>query len=349
MGADSCKSGVRMSLLPSSPLPLAVTMGDPAGIGPVLVRRAWQHFRQTGPVFFWVGDPELLGGQIPFELIGGPEQAAECFRHALPVIPLSCPVVVRLGVPDFKNAGAVVGSIDYAVEMALEGRAGGIVTNPIAKHVLAEAGFCYPGHTEYLAHLCDVSGQELMMLACPGLKVVLTNVHVSLRQSLESLNEARIIEVALRTHESLQRDFGVAQPCIAMAGINPHAGEKGLMGDEEIRIIAPAVRVLREKGVNVTDPLPPDTLFSAVMRPTYDVVLCHYHDQGLIAVKTLDMARGVNVTLGLPIIRTSPDHGTAFDLAREGRSGQASPGSLYAALVMAGEMSQKRASFGRDA
>lgn len=326
----------------SRPLPLALTMGDPAGVGPFLTQQAWHHFRKTGPVFFWVGDPALIGRDVPVKIISLPEQALDVFSQYLPVIPVSCPVRVQPGMPDPDNANAVIRSIDHAVEAAQSGLAGAVVTNPIAKHILAEAGFSYPGHTEYLAHLCQVPGQEIMMLACPELRVVLTSVHVSLRQSLDSLNRDHIIAVTMRTHAALKNDFGLKEPRIAMAGINPHAGEKGLMGDEETLIIEPAVRILRDRGLDVSGPFPPDTLFSAVMRPHYDVAICHYHDQGLIPIKTLDMVQGVNVTLGLPIIRTSPDHGTAFDLMKNQNEAQIDPRSLFAALMMAGEMSVVR-------
>ncbi|UMM63176.1 4-hydroxythreonine-4-phosphate dehydrogenase PdxA [Aristophania vespae] len=344
MGANFGKIGTELNSL-AQKAPLALTMGDPSGIGPCLTIKAWKHFRKKGPVFFWVGDVELIEGEIPVKIINSPYEALEIFPHALPIINIPCAVQVKPGHPCFRNAGAVIKSIDYAVEAVKKGEAQAIVTNPIAKYILSEAGFKYPGHTEYLAHLCDLSEREVMMLACPSLKVVLTTIHVSLRQAMDDLNTQHIIDVTLTANESLKRDFGIKNPRIAMAGLNPHAGEKGLMGVEEGFIISPAIKFLQEKGVNVFGPLPPDTMFSSIVRPQYDVAICHYHDQGLIPIKTLDQAHGVNVTLGLPIIRTSPDHGTAFDLVRGKGDCMADPSSLFSAIEMAAEMSAKKQAF----
>lgn len=324
-------------------LPMALTMGDPAGVGPELTRKAWRALHQKDMPFFWIGDPTLLGEDIPVRRIEKPEQAIEYFPRALPVIPVQCPEPVQAGIPNSVNASAVIQSIEQAVRFVQEGESGAVVTNPIAKHVLSQAGFQHPGHTEFLAALCGVSGQEVMMLACSQLKVVLTTIHISLKDAIKALNQERIIEVAHLTAASLQRDFGLLRPRLAVAGLNPHAGENGLMGEEEQRIIAPAIEKLRQQGYDVMGPMPPDTMFSAAARPRYDAAICLYHDQGLIPVKTLDMAGGVNITLGLPIIRTSPDHGTAFDIATHpGEVGKADVSSLLAALATAHEMSQQR-------
>lgn len=325
-------------------LPVALTMGDPAGIGPELTWRVWKHLRKSGRTFFWIGDPALLGSDVPYRVIRHPSEAAACFAEALPVQVQSCPEAVYPGRPSPHNASAVVGSIEKAVRHVLAGDAGAVVTNPIAKHVLAEAGFPYPGHTEFLAALCGTVGQEVMMLACPELRVTLTSIHVSLRQAVESLSIERILAVSRLTAAALRRDFGISQPRLAVAGLNPHAGENGIMGDEEIRVIRPAVEILQREGLEVIGPMPPDTMFSAAARPHYDAAICLYHDQGLIPVKTLDMAGGVNITLGLPIIRTSPDHGTAFDIAvGPGEQGKADISSLLSALGMAHDMACRRA------
>lgn len=331
-------------------LPLALTMGDPAGIGPELAWRTWQHLRESERVFFWIGDPALLGPDLPYRVIRHPSEAAACFSKALPVQEVICPEQVRPGQPSSGNAVAVISSIEQAVRHVLAGDAGAVVTNPIAKHVLAAAGFPHPGHTEFLAALCDTVGQEVMMLACPDLRVTLTSIHVSLKQAVETLSAERIMSVSRLTAEALQRDFGIRQPRLAIAGLNPHAGENGMMGDEEIRIIRPVVEALRGEGMTVLGPMPSDTMFSAAARPRYDAAICLYHDQGLIPVKTLDMAGGVNITLGLPIIRTSPDHGTAFDIAvKPGETGQASISSLLSALGMAHDMVRQRAAYDAQA
>ncbi|KMQ88988.1 pyridoxal phosphate biosynthetic protein [Lasius niger] len=243
------------------------------------------------------------------------EKALEVFEQALPVFPIKCRQAPIAGSPDTKNGKAVIESIRMAVQWCQEGKVSGMITAPISKDILAKGGFSFPGHTEYLAHLCGVSGEETMMLACPELKVVLATVHVSIQQVLKNLTQERIIETGRRTDKALRQDFGLENPHIAVAGLNPHAGENGRMGTEENDFIAPAIAALRAEGINATGPYPPDTLFTKQMREKYDAVLCMYHDQGLIPLKTLAMERGVNITLGLPIVRTSPDHGTAFDIA----------------------------------
>jgi 4-hydroxythreonine-4-phosphate dehydrogenase len=249
------------------------------------------------------------------------------------------------GKPSAAHAPFVVKWIETAVGLALSHEVCAIVTGPIAKAPLYEAGFQFPGHTEYLADLTgnapyDGARGPVMMLAAPALRTVLTTVHQPLSQVAERLSANRIVHTALVAHEALQRDFGVAEPRIAMAALNPHAGEGGAMGREEIDIIAPAVTRLRAQGLNVTDPRPADTLFHAEAREAYDVVVCHYHDQALIPLKTIDFWGGVNITLGLPIVRTSPDHGVGFDIA--GR-GVARPDSLIAALKLAAEIAGRRA------
>ncbi|MFT8715461.1 4-hydroxythreonine-4-phosphate dehydrogenase PdxA [Gluconobacter potus] len=326
------------------PLPLALTLGDPAGIGPQLAVEAWRRLRHSGEgTFFWLGDPRLVEHAVPVTCIAMPEEAAAVFADSLPVLPVPCEVDVIPGQPDSRNATATISSIRQAVEYALAGRAGGVVTNPIAKHVLAAAGFPYPGHTEFLAALCDMPGEEIMMLASPQLRVVPVTVHVSLRNALNTLTTERIVQVAEIANAALKRDFGIMAPRLAIAGLNPHAGEHGMMGDEEITIVQPAIDRLQAQGIDCRGPMPPDTMFSAKARPYYDVAICMYHDQALIPLKTLDMEEGVNVTLGLPIIRTSPDHGTAFDIAGPvTETCRADVSSLLAAIRLAGEMSAYR-------
>ncbi len=320
--------------------PLALTMGDPAGIGGEITAGAWRALRAGGPVFVAVDDPERLAAHgVPVRSIDEPERSLDVFASAVPVLPLRLAVPARAGHPDEANAPVVVGSIERAVALAISGQVGGVVTNPINKAALYAAGFRHPGHTEFLAALTGVPGQEVMMLASSMLRVVPVSVHVSLRQAVDSLTAAAIVAAGKTTAAALRRDFGVAAPRLAVAGLNPHAGEGGAMGDEEARIIAPAIAALRQEGIAVTGPHPPDTMFTPAARAGYDAAICMYHDQALIPLKTLDMASGVNVTLGLPIIRTSPDHGTAFDIAGQGR---ADPASLIAALRLAATLAGRR-------
>jgi 4-hydroxythreonine-4-phosphate dehydrogenase len=271
--------------------------------------------------------------------IGEPAAAVTVFPHALPVLPVRLPGAPRPGSPDPTHAGAIVESIRLATECAISGAVGAIVTNPIHKATLYDAGFRYPGHTEYLAALTGVTGREVMMLAAPALRVVPVTIHVSLREALASLDTDRIVSVARVTAAALRHDFGIPRPRLAVAGLNPHAGEGGALGDDEARVIQPAIEMLRLEGLDVSGPWPPDTMFTSRARGRYDVAICMYHDQALIPLKTLDMEHGVNLTLGLPIIRASPDHGTAHDIA--GR-GIADPTSLLAAIDLAAELARHR-------
>jgi len=318
-----------------SGLPLALTMGDPAGIGPEITLAAWAARRRGGRPFVVLGDPALYpGGRI----VGSAADAVAVFHEALPVLPIVLETDAVAGEPNVENAAAIIASIEQATLLAMTGEAAGVVTNPISKATLYGAGFAHPGHTEFLAALTGVA-RPVMMLAAPALRVVPITIHVSLREALASLTTAEIIDTCRITEAALRRDFGIAKPRLAIAGLNPHAGEGGAMGDEEIRIIRPAMDVLAAEGIDVSGPWPPDTMFTARARPQYDVAMCMYHDQALIPLKTLDMDGGVNVTLGLPIIRTSPDHGTAFGIAGQGI---ADPASLIAALDLAAELAARK-------
>jgi 4-hydroxythreonine-4-phosphate dehydrogenase len=316
---------------------LALTMGDPAGIGGEIAVAAW---RAGAPRFVALADPDWLAAHgAPVRVVAHPAEAA-AVADAIPVIAVPLAAPARSGHPDPANAAATIASIERAVRLAQSGAVSAVVTSPIAKSVLQRAGFPHPGHTEFLAELTGVPGQQVMMLACPELRVVPVTIHVSLRRALDTLDTTAIVETARTAARALRRDFGVASPRLAMAGLNPHAGEDGTMGTEERTLIQPAIDALRADGLSVSGPWPPDTMFTPRARSAYDVAICMYHDQALIPLKTVDMAGGVNVTLGLPIVRTSPDHGTAFDIA--GR-GIADPASLLAALRMAEEIVAHRA------
>ena len=317
---------------------LALTMGDPAGIGGELTVRAWHALHRDGPPFVALDDPERLTG-APIAEIRSIEEAAAIFAHALPILPIKLPAPPRPGQPDKANARAVIASIEHAASLCMSGAAAGMVTNPINKAALYDAGFAHPGHTEFLASLTGAHGKQIMMLASPDLRVVPVTVHASLRNSLAMLTTEAITAAARTTAAALRRDFAIAQPRLAIAGLNPHAGEQGALGDEETTIIAPAIAALRADGIDVTGPWPPDTMFTRTARARYDAAICMYHDQALIPLKTLDMDHGVNVTLGLPIVRTSPDHGTAYDIAGKG---VADPSSLIAAIKLAAELAHAR-------
>jgi len=320
--------------------PLALTMGDPAGIGGELSLKAWLA-RRGGRPFVALDDPARLAGiardlhlDVPIRVVNAISAASAMFADALPVLPIPLAAPALAGHADPANAAAVIASIEQATRYALSGEAAAVVTNPIHKATLYQAGFAHPGHTEFLAALTGTK-LPVMMLACPALRVVPVTVHCSLRQMFEVLTTELIVAVARVTAEALRRQWGIPSPRLAIAGLNPHAGEDGTMGREEITIIQPAIDQLRAEGIAVSGPWAADSLFTADARATYDVALGMYHDQALIPLKTLDMHHGVNVTLGLPIIRTSPDHGTAFGIA--GR-GIADPTSLIAAIDLASEL-----------
>lgn len=314
--------------------PLALTMGDPAGIGGELTAAAWDALREAGPVFLALDDPERLGRLCPVATIENAAAATEVFPKALPVLPIPLPSPAVPGRPNPEHAAQVIASIEQATALATRREVGAIVTNPINKAALYAAGFSHPGHTEFIAALTGVSRPE-MMLVCPELRVVPVTIHVSLRKALERLSAEAIIAASRTAAAALRQQFGVAQPRLAIAGLNPHAGEGGAMGQEEITIIRPAIQVLQAQGIDVSGPWAPDTMFTAANRTRYDAAICMYHDQALIPLKTLDMHNGVNVTLGLPIVRISPDHGTAYDIAGKGI---ADPRSLIAAIRLAGQL-----------
>jgi 4-hydroxythreonine-4-phosphate dehydrogenase len=330
--------------------PLALTLGDPAGIGPDITLLAWSARAREGlPPFVWIGDPDVLaeraralGMDVPIVVVAEASEAARHFPHALPVLPLAAQGRVVPGHPDSGAAPAVTQSIERAVSLAREGKAAAVVTNPISKSVLYAAGFPFPGHTEYLAALAAGDGKPLhpvMMLASRMLKVVPATIHVPLKDVPALLSEELILRTIEITAVALSRLFDLRRPRLAVSGLNPHAGEEGGLGREEIDIIAPAIAAARQKGIDASGPYPADTLFHAAARETYDAAICMYHDQALVPFKTLAFEEGVNVTLGLPFIRTSPDHGTAFSLAG---TGKANPRSLIEALRLAAAMSARR-------
>jgi len=331
-------------------LPLAVTMGEPAGIGGELSLKAWLARKPGDRSFFALDDADRLaalarefGLDVPVQKISGPAEAAKVFAAALPVLPVKLRTAVTPGRPTPANAAATLEAIERGAALALSGAIAGLVTNPIQKKTLQEAGFRHPGHTEFLAELAATAvGKPVevaMMLACPALRVVPVTIHLALAEAVRALDAEGIVRTGRIAAAGLASLFGIANPRLAVAALNPHAGEQGAMGDEERRIIAPAIETLRRDGIDVRGPAPADTLFHPAARATYDAALCMYHDQALIPIKTVDFAGGVNVTLGLPFVRTSPDHGTALDIAGTGR---ADPASLIAALAMADDMARRR-------
>ena len=328
-----------------APAPLALTLGEPAGVGPEIIAKAWSALKEDGPRFAVVGDAALMRRQgIPVQAVPSVGAADEAFGRALPVLDHPLPAPVEPGVPAAANAGAVADWIEQAVGLALSGEACGVVTAPIAKAPLYAAGFRFPGHTEFIAELtadAPYAGTRgpVMMLTARDLRACLVTIHAPLADVPELVTAERVIRTARVAHEALKRDLGVAAPRLALAALNPHAGEGGALGLQEIEVLAPAVAALRGEGIVITDPLPADTLFHDEARATYDAAICLYHDQALIPVKTLDFWGGVNATLGLPVIRTSPDHGTGFDIAGKG---VARPDSLIAALRLAGRMAAAR-------
>jgi 4-hydroxythreonine-4-phosphate dehydrogenase len=333
----------------SKPPPLALTIGEPAGIGPDLALGVWQRRTELNlPAFYLIGETEFLkrraralGLDVPVAEVM-PAQAASTFAHALPVVPLGLRVTAAPGKPDATSAPAAIAAIRRAVDDVMSGHAAAVVTNPIAKSVLSRAGFAEPGHTEFLGKLAqEKTGTPVtpvMLLWSPELAVVPVTIHIPLRAVFSVLSTKLIVETGRITARDLAARFGIARPRLAVAGLNPHAGEDGTLGSEDAEIVAPAVARLRGEGIDAVGPLAADTMFHAQARARFDVALCMYHDQALIPIKTLAFDHGVNVTLGLPFVRTSPDHGTAFDLAG---SGKADVGSLTAALTLAARLSQR--------
>jgi 4-hydroxythreonine-4-phosphate dehydrogenase len=328
-----------------SPPPLCLTMGEPAGIGGEIAIKAWlERSRQPVAPFFLIDDPErlralarLIGLDLPIVEITAPREAL--FTQGLPVLPIGTRILATPGQPDTVNAAAVIASITRAHALVTAGKASAMVTNPIQKSTLYAAGFSHPGHTEFLAALAGIATPPVMMLVIEGLRVVPVTVHQSLRDALDSLSTEAIVTKARIAGEALRSRFGIAQPRLAIAGVNPHAGEEGTLGREEIEIVMPAIAALRAEGWAVEGPKSPDAMFHPRARAAYDVAICHYHDQALIPLKTIDYDHGVNVTLGLDFIRTSPDHGTALDIAG---AGTASPDSLIAALNLAAQLALGR-------
>ncbi len=330
------------------PLPLVLTLGEPAGIGPELALLAWtKRSAEKLPVFYLRGDIELLRQRaaqlqlnVPLAEVT-PKDAAAAFAEALPVAPIGQPATAAPGVPDANSAAAAIASIRLAVEDVQAGRASAVVTNPIAKSVLYQAGFAHPGHTEFLAELAANqmpdrrAPQPVMMLWSAALAVVPVTIHRPLRDAITDLSSELIVSTARIVDAALRQQLAIAAPRLAISGLNPHAGEDGGLGTEEQTIITPAIEQLRRDGIDARGPLPADTLFHDAARRSYDCALCMYHDQALIPIKTLAFDRAVNVTLGLPFVRTSPDHGTAFDIAGTGR---ANPSSLIEALRLAARM-----------
>ena len=328
-------------------LPLALTLGEPAGIGPDLTIQLWRRRVELRlPAFYLIADPEfvrqrarVLGVDITLSVVT-PAQAAKTFPRALPIVALDASITASPGAPDASSAPAAIASIRRAVADVLAGHAAAVVTNPVAKNVLYRSGFAEPGHTEFLAKLVQEatgkSARPVMMLWSPELAVVPVTIHLPFKDVVTRLTSDLVVETGRIVARDLTARFGISRPRIAVAGLNPHAGEEGALGEEDGAVVAPAVKRLQAEGIDAIGPLPADSLFHERARATYDVALCMYHDQALIPIKTLAFDHAVNVTLGLPFVRTSPDHGTAFDIAG---TGTADPSSLVAALTLAARLS----------
>ncbi|HET9428189.1 MAG TPA: 4-hydroxythreonine-4-phosphate dehydrogenase PdxA [Allosphingosinicella sp.] len=324
-------------------IPLAVSLGDPAGIGAEVIAKSWESRAANKlPPFFAVGDIAAIQAvwKGPVEAVADPGEAVARFDQALPVI-----VVAHFGAdpgkPDLVGARTALDSLELAVGLTRSGAASAVVTGPVSKAQLYAVGFVHPGQTEFVAERCGVAGDLVaMMLAGPTLRVIPVTTHIPLAEVPQLLSVERIVSKGRAAIRGLQRQFGIDRPRIAVAGLNPHAGEEGALGREEIDIIAPAIERLRDEGADVSGPYPPDIMFNDRHRRRYDAALCMYHDQGLIPLKTLHFDEGINVTLGLPIVRTSPDHGTAFDIAGKN---VAHPGAMIAAIRTAGECARRLA------
>ena len=335
-------------------LPIAVTIGEPSGIGPEVIIKSWFKRRENMlPPFFVIGSPEIIQKHaeqirlpIPIEVISGPRETAEAYDQVLPVIDLGLDSDFHFAVPNQNTAQTVISAIDHAVEYIMRGQARAMATAPIHKAALYSAGFTSPGHTEYLAEQVKKhigkEFQSVMMLASEELCVVPLTIHEPLHKVPELINHALLVRTIKTIHDSMKKYFGLPSPRIAVSGLNPHAGENNSMGTEDSQIIAPAIEAIKKKGIDVSGPIPADTMFHKAARAQYDVALCMYHDQALIPIKTIDFDAGVNVTLGLPIVRTSPDHGTALNIV--GR-GTANPTSMINSLKLADRMSKNISPF----
>ncbi len=326
--------------------PIAITMGDPAGISGEITLKTWCRVKDRGVPFVALDNVERLQNlstklniKLPIIPVGTPLDAVHIFQDALPVYDIHLAQPSKLGYLDQRNAKSIIKSIEIAASFATNGLVSAVVTNPIHKKSLYKAGFPHLGHTEYLAALSGESIEPAMMLACQSLRTVPVTTHLSLKQAIFKLSIEKIVSQSHITATALSRDFGVKTPRLAIAGLNPHAGEEGTMGEEEEQIIKPAIKVLLSHGISVIGPMPPDTMFSEANRETYDAAICMYHDQALIPIKTLDFSSSVNITLGLPFVRTSPDHGTALEIANKGIADET---SIVAALFMAAEIAQNR-------
>jgi len=328
--------------------PLAVSLGDPAGVGPELICETWARGREEGlPPFFFCGGAGVLRAAaarrgVALEVLAtdDPEEAAAVFPDCLPVLGAE-DADYAPGHPSEAGARLARASLEAAARLVVARQAAALATAPVSKDQLGKVGFAFPGQTEFLAHAAGAAAEDaVMMLAGPRLRTVPMTVHCALAEVSERLSVELIVRRARIVAEALRRDFGLANPRLALCGLNPHAGENGRMGREEIEIITPAIEALRADGIDATGPHPADTLFAPHLRPTYDVAIAMYHDQALVPLKALDFDEGVNVTLGLPIVRTSPDHGTAFGIAG---TGAARPQAMIAALRMAGEIAARRA------
>lgn len=326
--------------------PIVVTCGDPSGIGLEIAIKAYRSKSLDDPFFliYDLGHARALAEEMGVELvpITDAKDAIAAFAKGLPVLHIAFDQNPKLGVAQPANAPATITAIDMAVSMCVSGSASAMCTLPITKKVLTDAGdFPYPGHTEYLAHLGGVD-QSFMMLLAPELRVVPVTIHIALDQVKTRLTRDLLTDTIMATHSALKRDFGISAPRLTISGLNPHAGEGGAMGQEELDMIIPCLENLRTQGFDINGPLPADTMFHPKARESYDVAICMYHDQALIPLKTLNFSEGVNTTLGLPFIRTSPDHGTAYDIAGKGI---ADPTSLIEALKCAQTMARNRAAY----
>ena len=324
--------------------PIAITPGEPAGVGTEITVKAWKD--KSCPPFFLIDDAERVANrakeaslEVPIKIVSSPEQSLECFIDALPILPHKFPVHCKPGKPEEENASAVIEAIEIAVRYAKSGIVSALVTNPIQKEILTKENFQYPGHTEFLAALCGTDVTPVMLIASDELLVVPVTIHEPLGKVPKLLNESLLQRTILTTNSALKTDFSITRPRLCISGLNPHAGENGTIGLEEEKIIKPAIEFLKNQGLRIDGPVSADSMFTKDARMHYDIAICMYHDQALIPIKTLDFWNSVNVTIGLPIVRTSPDHGTALNLAG---SGHADANSMVTAIKLAHKIYKNR-------